>query len=64
MILSMSNLLIRYKRQTSYNFHDQLDPAIKVGTKEDHYDSYCSHIEEMRQSNKIITEPVGGFILL
>ncbi|KAF8092825.1 hypothetical protein N665_0400s0025 [Sinapis alba] len=35
---------------------NQLVPDVPVGTRGDRYDRYCIHIEEMRQSLRIIVQ--------
>ncbi|GJU88746.1 NADH dehydrogenase subunit 7 [Tanacetum coccineum] len=44
------------RRAAPYDVHDQLDSDVPVGTIGDRYDRYCIHIEEMRQSVRIIVQ--------
>ncbi|KAG5627905.1 hypothetical protein H5410_013123 [Solanum commersonii] len=44
------------RKAAPYDVHDQLDLDIPVGTRGDRCDRYCIHIEEMRQSVRIIVQ--------
>ncbi|KAM3357444.1 NADH dehydrogenase subunit 7 [Capsicum galapagoense] len=55
-MLTGSGVCWDLRKAAPYDFHDQLDPDIPVGTRGDCYDRYYIRIEEMRQSVWIIVQ--------
>lgn len=66
MALGFSGVMVRgsgiewdLRKKQPYEVYDQLDFDIPVGVAGDCYDRYLVHIEEMRQSNRIIKQCVS-----